>query len=90
MVLNCVNCGAPIETDKKVCPYCKTPYDVSGFNAEIGKMFGEITIGWITSRVYLGNVERKQLLNSEPYYGTDGILHCEIQKEIRKFTLIEV
>lgn len=23
---NCVNCGAPIETDKKVCPYCKTPY----------------------------------------------------------------
>jgi DNA-directed RNA polymerase subunit RPC12/RpoP len=20
---NCVNCGAPIETDKKVCPYCK-------------------------------------------------------------------
>lgn len=42
---NCVNCGAPIETDKKVCPYCKTPYDVSGFKAEIGEMFGEITIG---------------------------------------------
>ena len=34
---NCVNCGAPIETDKKVCPYCKTPYDVSGFKAEIGE-----------------------------------------------------
>lgn len=42
---NCVNCGAPIEIDKKVCPYCKTPYDVSGFKAEIGEMFGEITIG---------------------------------------------
>jgi hypothetical protein len=88
---NCVNCGAPIETDKKVCPYCKTPYDVSGFKAEIGEMFfGEITIGGKTSRVYLGNVERKQLLNSEPYFDADGILHREIPKEIRKFTLIEV
>ena len=75
---------------KKVCPYCKTPYDVSGFKAEIGEMFGEITIGGRTSRVYLGNVERKQLLNSEPYFDTDGILHREIPKEIRKFTLIEV
>lgn len=90
MVLNCVNCGAPIETDKKVCPYCKTPYDVSGFNAEIGEMFGEITIGGITSRVYLENVERKKLLNSEPYYDSDGFCHREIQKEIRIFTLIEV
>lgn len=27
---NCVNCGAPIETDKKVCPYCKTPYENTG------------------------------------------------------------
>lgn len=88
---NCVNCGAPIETDKKVCPYCKTPYDVSGFKAEIGEMFfGEITIGGKTSRVYLENVERKQLLNSEPYCDADGILHRDIPKEIRKFTLIEV
>lgn len=86
---NCVNCGAPIETDKKVCPYCKTPYDVSGFKAEIGEMFGEITIGGKTSRVYLGNVERNQLL-IEPYYDANGILHREIPKTIRKFTLIEV
>ena len=86
---NCVNCGAPIETDKKVCPYCKTPYDVSGFKAEIGEMFGEITIGGRTIRVYLENVERKQLL-IEPYYDANGILHREISKEIRKFTLIEV
>lgn len=86
---NCVNCGAPIEIDKKVCPYCKTPYDVSGFKAEIGEMFGEITIGGKTSRVYLGNVERNQLL-IEPYYDANGILHREIPKTIRKFTLIEV
>ena len=45
MITNCVNCGAPIESDKKVCPYCKTPYDASGFKAEIGEVFGEITIG---------------------------------------------
>ena len=90
MVLNCVNCGAPIETDKKVCPYCRTPYDVSGFKAEIGEMFfGEITIGGRTSKVYLGNVEHNQLL-TEPYYDADGILHREIPKTIRKFTLIEV
>ena len=86
---NCVNCGAPIETDKKVCPYCKTPYDVSGFKAEIGEVLGEITIGGRTSRVCLGNVERKQLL-IEPYCDADGILHRETQKTIRKFTLIEV
>lgn len=76
MVLNCVNCGAPIETDKKVCPYCKTPYDVSGFKAEIGEMFGEITIGGKTSRVYLGNVERNQLL-IEPYY--DAMVFCIVR-----------
>lgn len=86
---NCANCGAPIETDKKVCPYCKTPYDVSGFKAEIGEMFGEITIGGRTSRVYLGNVEHNQLLR-EPYCDVDGVLRCETPKTIRKFTLIEV
>ena len=32
MVLNCANCGAPIESDKKACPYCKTPY---GFRTKI-------------------------------------------------------
>ena len=32
MVLNCANCGAPIESDKKACPYCKTPY---GFRTQI-------------------------------------------------------
>lgn len=32
MITNCVNCGAPIESDKKVCSYCKTPY---GFHAKI-------------------------------------------------------
>lgn len=89
MITNCVNCGAPIERDKEACPYCKTPYDVSGFKAEIGEMFGEITIGGKTSRVYLGNAEHNQLL-SEPYCDADGILHREIPKEIRKFTLIEV
>lgn len=41
MVTNCVNCGAPIKRDRKECPYCDTPYDVSGFNAEIEKMFGK-------------------------------------------------
>lgn len=89
MILNCVNCGAPIERDKEACPYCKTPYDVSGFNAEIGEMFGELTIGGRTCKVYLGNVEHHQLLG-EPYRDIDGILHRGNQKTLRKFTLIEV
>ena len=45
------------------------------------------TIGNIFERL---GFSYKQLLNSEPYYDTDGILHREITKEIRKFTLIEV
>lgn len=32
MVLNCANCGAPIESDKKACPYCKISY---GFRTKI-------------------------------------------------------
>ena len=23
---NCINCGAPIYSDKDACPYCDTPY----------------------------------------------------------------
>lgn len=89
MILNCVNCGAPIESDKKACPYCKTPYDASGFNAEIGEMFGKITIGGRTCKVYLGNVEHHQILQA-PYRDSDGILHRGNPKTLRKFTLIEV
>lgn len=89
MITNCVNCGAPIESDKKECPYCKTPYDVSGFKAEIGEVFGEITIGGRTCKVYLGNVEHHQILQA-PYRDSDGILHRGNPKTLRKFTLIEV
>ena len=24
--MNCLNCGAPVRTDLRVCPYCETPY----------------------------------------------------------------
>jgi hypothetical protein len=89
MITNCVNCGAPIESDKKVCPYCKTPYDASGFKAEMGEVFGEITIGGRTCKVYLGNVEHHQILQA-PYRDADGTLHRGNPKTLRKFTLIEV
>lgn len=72
-----------------MCPYCKTPYDASGFKAEMGEVFGEITIGGRTCKVYLGNVEQNQL-SMEPYFDAKGVLHREIPKTIRKFTLIEV
>ena len=89
MITNCVNCGAPIKRDRKECPYCETPYDVSGFNAEMEKMFGELTIGGETCKVYLGSVEHHQLLG-EPYRDIDGILHRGNIKTFREFTLIEV
>ena len=89
MVTNCVNCGAPIKRDRKECPYCETPYDVSSFNAEMEKMFGELTIGGETCKVYLGSVEHHQLLG-EPYRDIDGILHRGNIKTFREFTLIEV
>ena len=34
MVQNCINCGAPIDTEHTKCPYCGTPYNYDGFNAE--------------------------------------------------------
>lgn len=89
MVTNCINCGAPIKRDRKECPYCDTPYDVSGFNAEMEKMFGELTIAGETCKVYLGSVEHHTLLE-EPYCDSEGILHCGNTRKMRKFTLIEV
>lgn len=89
MILNCVNCGAPTERGKEACPYCKTPYDVSGFNAEIGEMFGELTIGGRTCKVYLGNVEHHKI-SEVAYRSADGILHNGNVKIHRTFTLIEV
>lgn len=89
MVTNCVNCGAPIKRDRKECPYCDTPYDVSGFNAEIEKMFGKITIGGETYKVYLGSVECNQVFE-DSYMDMNGFLHRTHIKTLHKFTLIEV
>ena len=25
-LMNCINCGAPIDFNLEVCPYCRTPY----------------------------------------------------------------
>jgi len=36
MVLNCINCGAPIDNTKTKCPYCDTPYKLNGFTVETG------------------------------------------------------
>ena len=34
MVQDCMNCGAPIDTEHTKCPYCGTPYNYDGFNAK--------------------------------------------------------
>ena len=89
MITNCVNCGAPIKSNEKMCPYCKTPYDVSGFTAEIGESFGELKIGGRTCKVCLGNVEHNQVLEA-PHRAEDGSLCHGHTKTLRTFTLIEM
>lgn len=44
MNTNCVNCGAPIDRKLNKCPYCGTPYDHSGFNANLENALGTISI----------------------------------------------
>ena len=31
--MNCVNCGAPIDTTASKCPYCETPYKKDDSNS---------------------------------------------------------
>ena len=89
MVLNCVNCGAPIETDKKVCPYCKTPYENAG-NYSLGLIGSAVQKLSLDDYIRLSMPEPWACHCEEPYFDADGILHREIPKTIRKFTLIEV
>ena len=89
MVLNCVNCGAPIETDKKVCPYCKTPYENAG-NYSLGLIGSAVQKLSLDDYIRLSMPEPWTRHCEEPYFDADGILHREIPKTIRKFTLIEV
>lgn len=35
MIKNCVNCCAPINKLYSKCPYCDTPYELTGFSCDI-------------------------------------------------------
>ena len=92
MIKNCVNCGAPIEKDKKECPYCKTSYDISGFQAKINdcEMFGEITIGGKTCRVYIADMEIENVCDCESARFIDGTIVRSKPALKRTFKLVEV
>lgn len=89
MSTNCVNCGAPIDRKLNKCPYCGTPYDYSGFNANLENAFGTISIAGKEYQVYLGECE-VNTINMECGRGIDGRLRRDKIVSKRKFTLIEV
>lgn len=90
MNTNCVNCGAPIDRKLKKCPYCGTPYDYSGFNANFDEnALGTISIAGEEYQVYLGQCE-VNTINMECGRGIDGMLRRGKIVSKRKFTLIEV
>jgi hypothetical protein len=78
---NCVNCGALIETDKKVCPYCKTPY-------ENARNYNLSFIGSAAQKLSLDDYIRLSMPEpwvchcEEPYFDADGILHRIVPKKL--------
>lgn len=91
MVTNCVNCGAVIDRKIDKCPYCGTPYDYSGFNANFKSEngIGAISIAGKEYQVYLGDCE-VSTIGMGCYRDINGTLHGENTVSKRKFTLIEV
>ena len=91
MVANCVNCGAPIDRKLDKCPYCGTPYDYNGFNANLKSEngIGTISIAEKEYQVYLGKCE-VDTINMGCGRDVDGMLHGDNIVKKRKFTLIEV
>ena len=90
MITNCVNCGAPIDRKLDKCPYCGTPYDYSGFNANFDEnTLGTISIAGEEYQVYLGECE-VNTINVKLGRGINGMLHGDNIVKKRKFTLIEV
>lgn len=89
MNTNCVNCGAPIDRKLNKCPYCGTPYDYSGFNANLENVLGTISIAGEEYQVYLGECE-VNTINMECGRDMNGTLHSGNTVKKRKFTLIEV
>ena len=91
MVTNCINCNAPIDNSYDKCPFCNTPYDISGFNASFEAVggIGALKIAGREYNVYLGKCEH-HLLDSGCYRDSQGVL-CRGDVSVkRKFTLIEI
>ena len=93
MVQNCINCGAPIDTEHTKCPYCGTPYNYDGFNAKFESQnnCGILRVANKEYKVYLGDVEFNGTFSMDGgYRDENGILHRNLATTKRKFTLIEV
>ena len=91
MLKNCVNCGAPVDKKLDKCPYCDTPYEYRGFNADFENTCapGTISIAGKEYQVYLGECE-VHTINTDSYRDINGNICRTCGVEKRKFTLIEV
>ena len=78
---NCVNCGAPIETDKKVCPYCKTPYENAG-NYSLGFIGSSAQKLPLDDYIRLSMPEPWVCHCEESYFDADDILHRIVPKKL--------
>lgn len=59
--LECSSCGAPLDSHRMQCPYCKTKYskDFSPFRQDNQKVYGaQVNIGGdvVNSRIVVGNI----------------------------------
>ena len=93
MVQNCINCGAPIDTEHTKCPYCGTPYNYDGFNAkfENKNAYGTLRVADKEYQVYLGDVEFNGIFSLDGgYRHENGILHRTLPTTKRTFTLLAV
>lgn len=89
MILNCINCGAPIDNTKTKCPYCDTPYKLNGFTGEISSESnrGILNIGGHSYDVYLSSVEARDDDCFMEYRDITGRVMGEARYIHRTFTL---
>ena len=86
---NCINCGAVLHGN--VCEYCGTEYNNASIVANFNNSdyMGTLRIGKEEIPVYIGDIE-SFMIDSEPYTDCNGLLHREMPKMKKKFTLIEI
>lgn len=85
---NCINCGAVLHGN--ICEYCGTEYNngVIVANFQNSDYTGVLKIGNEEIPVYIANM-KSHMIEFGTWCDCNGVLHREIPKMKREFTLIE-